>query len=486
MTEINHNTNRADLQELNPKISVIIPARNEEKYIYSCIKSVLSQNFTDYEIIIVDNGSTDLTAKIAEESGCKVVYEPCIGLPQARERGRSVAKGELLVYIDADTVIPPDYLSHLYRYIQENEDISAASNPFIFYDSNKVINTLALIYFKFILPIYHRIPETLRISNVLFGGNFAVKSDVLQKINGFDTGIDFNGEDVHLSKRISLIGKIGFIHNLFTMTSARRFQREGFLRTFVTYLINLISILHFNKSVNLPVFNYIRIMKYSLSVLFFAVFIYAFTYPKSEIFGRVYYRLDSNEKKVALTFDDGPNGNSTIRILNILDREHVKGTFFLIGKNVERYPDIAKEIIRRGHIIGNHSYTHAWKIPFDNKKMLDYEIDKTEETIFNTTGIKPNLFRPPHGLRTPWMISVISKKGYKIITWDDMTNDYINTAKSSDISRKIISRARPGSIIALHDGLNLAHGIDRRNAAEALISIIKELKKMGYTFTTIE
>jgi len=229
------------------------------------------------------------------------------------------------------------------------------------------------------------------------------------------------------------------------------------------------------------------VFKYALiAVSIIGLFVYGLAYPKSEIFGKVIYRMNYPGKMVALTFDDGPNGVYTEQVLDILEREGIKGTFFLIGKNVEAYPQIAREIVREGHCIGNHSYTHPWLLPFETKRGLAAEISKTAEAIYNATGVHPKLFRPPHGFRTPWMISTLHKMGYKVIMWDDMTTDYMAGSKPAEIAQHIISHCKPGSIIVLHDGLNLNHSANRENTIKALRVIIKELKKEGYRFVTLK
>jgi peptidoglycan-N-acetylglucosamine deacetylase len=475
----------SDDEKRGVRISVIIPARNEEAYIAPTIAAVKNQDFSTYEIIIVDNGSSDDTAAVAEGLGCIVVYEPRVGLPRAREKGREAAHGDILVYIDADTLIPEGYLSAIYDYFQSNRGIVALSNPFLFDDGSLILNAATKLYFSFFSPLVNAISRALKMPTILFGGNFAVRKEALEKIQGFDTTIQFYGEDVHLSKRMAKVGATGFIHSLYTRTSARRYSKEGLVRTHMTYLLNLLSILLLNRSLQLPRFSPLRMVRFALSVLLVSIILYASIDPGSEIFGTVIYKLNSTDKVVALTFDDGPNGQSTRAILDILDREGIKATFFLIGKNVERYPDVAKEIVSRGHSIGNHSYSHPWKLPLENRHEVLKEVDRAEDAIYEATGTKPLLFRPPHGFRSPWMMSSIRKDGYKVVTWNDMTYDYMKQSRAKTIAKKIIGRARPGSIIVLHDGLNLNHGIDRKNTTLALSTIIRELKKKGYTFATL-
>ncbi len=473
------------------KISVIIPARNEEKYIESCIRSVKSQDFSDYEIIVVDNGSTDKTSEIAKKLGANVVFEPRVGLPQARETGRRMANGDILLYIDADTVIPPSYLSKVFEFFENHSEISAITNPFFFYDGNWKTNIFIWFAFKVARPLYSKILDTFNLPKFVIGGNFAVRKYILEKIGGFNTNIKFYGEDTDISIRISKEGSIAFLPNLYTSTSARRYIRQGLLKTQSIYLFNHFSIFFSNylpvRSFSLTnhkwLFRFATIMCVLGSVVFF---VYASTSPKSEVFGKVIYNISTHKKLVALTFDDGPSGKYTKEVIDILDREGVKATFFLIGKNVETYPEIAKEIAVHGHAIGNHSYTHPWLLPLESKKLILSEVDKAEEAIYNATGESPKIFRPPHGLRSIWLDEVIHQKGYTMFTWDDMTTDYVQGTTEREIAKKILSKVHPGSIIVLHDGVNLKHEINRENMIRALIVIIKELKKEGYEFVTLD
>jgi len=473
------------------KISVIIPARNEEKYIESVIKSVRAQDFNEYELIVVDNGSTDKTAEIAEYLGARVVFEPTTGLPRAREKGRNVANADLLVYLDADMIIPPSYLSKLFCFLEENKKVVAVSNPYLFYDGNWRIKSLQKFVFKIHFPIFRRLLKVLKLPVNLMGGNFAVRKKTLEEIGGFNKNIEFYGEDLDISKRISKKGDIAFIENLYSLTSARRFMQQGIFRIYSLYIANYFSMLLFNHPYHVNKFKHVPKFKLAakyaalLIVSFIGFFLYSFTYSKSEIFGPVIYRLNSPDKVIALTFDDGPNSEYTEQVLEILEMEGIKGTFFLIGKNVERYPQIAKEIVEHGHSIGNHSYTHPWSLSFESSKAVIDEVKKAEEAIYKANGVQTNLFRPPHGFRTPWMIHNIHKMGFKIITWDDMTTDYYASTKPEEIAKKILSKARPGSIIVMHDGLNLNHGTNRENTIEALNIVIKKLKEENYKFVSL-
>jgi peptidoglycan-N-acetylglucosamine deacetylase len=382
--------------------------------------------------------------------------------------------------------MPPHYLARVSEFFQTNGTFVAASNPFLFFDGSLLLRFLVKFFFCHFLSLYAFLVRMIRGPVTLFGGNFSVRADTLEEIGGFNTGIEFFGEDVHFSKRISRKGPAGFIPDLFTQTSARRYVKNGFFKTQLLYMLNLLSIIYCDKSFTYPSINVRKVLKYGFVVFTVSILLYAITSPTSEIFGKVTHHVKGNKKVIALTFDDGPNGQTTQRILDTLEQEKVKATFFLIGKNVEKYPDIAREIVDRGHSIGNHSYTHPWELPFENKRALTEEIDKTETAIYQATGEKTTLFRPPHGFRTPWMMTAIKQKGYQIVTWDDMTYDYVKYSKPRYITKKIVSRAKPGSIIVLHDGLDLNHGIERKNTDEALGYIIRELKNKGFDFITLD
>lgn len=470
-------------------ISVIVPAHNEENYIGNCLKALKNQDFKNYEIIVVNNGSTDKTADVVKKLGIRVVSQPQPSITKTREKGRLLAKANLLVFIDADTIIPKNYLSKVYKIFENDKEVAAMSSPYIFYDGN-IKTTLLIKFLVAVWPFYFKITRFLRIGSLLFGSNFAARKSILDKIGGFNTNIKFYGEDVDTSKRLSRVGKTLFVSNLFVKVSARRYVKLGILKTCFFYTVNYFTIFFANKtfeSKKIEELNFRSSIFYKFALVSIVVvsFGYAMAYPTSNIFGKSLYKLNYSDKVVALTFDDGPNGQYTEKILDILDKNNIKATFFLIGKNVEYYPEVARDIVKRGNEVGNHSYTHSWRIPFETKNGLTDEVTKAEDAIFKETGVKTNLFRPPHYWRTPWMVEILHQEGYKIITSDDYMDDYSKKEDTQKIAKRIIKNVKPGAIIVLHDGLNLIHNYDSQRTVEALGVIIKTLKSQGYQFVTI-
>ena len=192
-------------------------------------------------------------------------------------------------------------------------------------------------------------------------------------------------------------------------------------------------------------------------------------------------------KEVALTFDDGPYGTSTEAVLAILKREQVPATFFLIGKNVEKYPALAKEIAADGHVIGNHTYDHTKHLATMSLRDVRTELSMADAAIASTTGLHTKLFRPPYGRITKRLRRELVREGYAVFLWNVDPRDWdAASTTSQDIIDRIAAQEKDKMIILLHDGRDTKVGYPRDNMINALPIVIEMLKREGYTFTTVE
>lgn len=228
------------------KISVSIPAYNEEKYIGECVKSVLNYASPDLlEVIVVDNASTDNTAAVAGAvAGVRVVKEPQKGITRARQRGFVESRGDLVACIDADTRIWPGWFKVIIREFEKDPKLVCLSGPFKFYDLPKDQSRL--------VTAWNWCAERLSAMGgpAVQGGNFVIKREALAKLGGFDTNIEFYGEDTNIARRMAKVGKVKFTHDFFIYTSARRLHSEGIVQVGYKYLTNFLSELFFKKQVN--------------------------------------------------------------------------------------------------------------------------------------------------------------------------------------------------------------------------------------------
>lgn len=200
-----------------------------------------------------------------------------------------------------------------------------------------------------------------------------------------------------------------------------------------------------------------------------------------------HHASSSPVKEVALTFDDGPYGTSTQQVLDILEKEGVHGTFFLIGQNVEHYPSLAKEIVQDGNVVGNHTYDHPKNLTSMPLHQVQEELSKTERAIASTTGVSTNFFRPPYGNLTKKLKREIIKEGYTIQLWNVDPRDWDYASSTSlVIEQHILSHLKTHMVIVLHDGRDTQIGYPRDNLIGALPIIIENLKRLGYRFVTVD
>jgi len=205
--------------------------------------------------------------------------------------------------------------------------------------------------------------------------------------------------------------------------------------------------------------------------------------PTSQVYGKIVVHGPEDEKVVALTFDDGPNEPYTSQILDVLDREGVKATFFAVGVNVEMYPDAARRIVADGSVIANHSWDHSRLATAVDFKYT--QLERAQDAIKGATGVTPRFFRPPAGIHTPWQLKRVASEGMLAVNWDSEGYDWQKPNSPERIEQKVLASVRPGSIILLHDGDETRHGSDRSQTVAALPTIIETLRSEGYRFVTL-
>lgn len=155
------------------------------------------------------------------------------------------------------------------------------------------------------------------------------------------------------------------------------------------------------------------------------------------------------EKKIALTFDDGPS-EFTLEVLELLKKHNAKATFFCIGKNIEKHPEVLQKVIDEGHLVGNHSYSHSKFFDFYTEPTIRQELQKTDALLEKFTSKKINFFRPPYGVTTPSIGRALKSTGHKTIGWNIRSLDG-GTTNVELILNRIIKRVSPGGIVLLHD-----------------------------------
>lgn len=219
-------------------MSLVICAHNEEKYIGKCLQFATKNSKGKFnEILVINNTSTDRTKEIAlSYRGVRVVDEYEKGLVKARQRGYMEAKGDIIAYIDADTQMSEGWIDIVVSEFANNQNMVCLSGPYIYYDFSKWKQFLSKIYW-YILAY----PTYLIVGYMAVGGNFVIRKDVLKKMNGFDTSIEFYGEDTDIARRASKFGKVKFRLDFIMHSSARRLKGQGMMKTAFIYVLNFLS-----------------------------------------------------------------------------------------------------------------------------------------------------------------------------------------------------------------------------------------------------
>jgi peptidoglycan/xylan/chitin deacetylase (PgdA/CDA1 family) len=205
--------------------------------------------------------------------------------------------------------------------------------------------------------------------------------------------------------------------------------------------------------------------------------------PTGQWYGRTFTGLAPGSRLMALTYDDGPNDPHTLRLLEVLAKHGVHATFFLIGRYVQQRPDVVREIVRAGHVVGNHTFTHPLLI-FKSEAVIRQEIGQCRAALQDAIGEHSNLFRPPFGGRRPAVLRAARELGLEPVMWNVTGYDW--KAPAADvIERKVSNQIRGGDVILLHDGGHKQIGADRSQTVIATDGFVARYLSEGYEFVTI-
>lgn len=205
--------------------------------------------------------------------------------------------------------------------------------------------------------------------------------------------------------------------------------------------------------------------------------------PTGQWYGRTFIGLPRGGKQIALTYDDGPNDPHTLRLLEVLAKHDVKATFFLIGSFVEQRPDIVREVVNAGHVIGNHTFTHP-NLIFVNNSDTRSEFERCTRAIEDAVGETPRLFRPPFGGRRPGTLRIARSLGLEPIMWNITGYDW-NAPPAEQIVARVSGKIRGGDVVLLHDGSHHGMGGDRAQTVIATGMLMKRYQAERYEFVTI-
>ena len=218
------------------------------------------------------------------------------------------------------------------------------------------------------------------------------------------------------------------------------------------------------------------------------VALYGAQVPTAQLYGPVIHRFAGARGKLALTFDDGPNPRETPRLLDLLDAYDAKATFFLIGKWAGREPGLVRELVDRGHAIGNHTHTHP-TMPLHGAAAIREELERCRGAVELSGATFSDvdgrmLMRPPYGRRRPGTLHVLAEEGYVPVTWSVTGYDWRAWETAERVGRRCV-RARDGDLILLHDGSNKDPQHDRSRSLEAARTALEHHTARGARFVTV-
>lgn len=206
--------------------------------------------------------------------------------------------------------------------------------------------------------------------------------------------------------------------------------------------------------------------------------------PTGQWYGPTFAHGIRGSKQIALTYDDGPNDPHTLHLLDVLAKNYVRATFFMLGRFVKERPDIARDVAKAGHVIGNHTYNHPLLI-FKSEAETRSQLLECRKELQDAIGEHSNLFRPPFGGRRPATLRVARELGLQTVMWNVTGYDW-NALPAAVIEKKVARQMGGGDVILLHDGGHKSMGADRSQTVIATQNMIRRYRDQGYEFVTVD
>ena len=507
-----------------PYLSVIIPALNEAATLADCLKSLQAQktNFS-YEVIVVDNNSSDDTAAIARKLKIKVVKEKKPGVCLARQAGLMAAHGQIIISTDADCTFPADWLNDVGQAFRDQPDLSLLLGNYRFHQAPSWANPLLQLYEWLCLQLHNAFGWTWFVS----AANLAFRRS---DFPGYDLALTQGGDELYVLQQVKQHGRVLYRFSRPIQTSSRRLA-QGFWRTFYkdflrSYLLNYWQTrrtginkagtyaahrsenMAARRKTSITMFLAASLVAATLFILggllgwlligrvhhtssfvlgYFALTLgflaYASLSPHSQLAGPQSYRVRTKRRVVALTFDDGPNDQFSLEIAACIERYGGRASFFQVGQNIRRQPEITRQLFDQGHLIGNHSTNHRFSDYL--RSGWQQNLVETNELITQVTGQAPRFMRFPWLFRTPWLIATAYRLGLQPVAGTFLNVREFKQPDGLKMARQFAAKVRPGDIIIMHDGYN-ASGADRLQTVRAVAELCRRLQADGYSFVRLD
>ena len=246
----------------------------------------------------------------------------------------------------------------------------------------------------------------------------------------------------------------------------------NFRNTNIFFIALLAILIGMHVQYGLPIFAYcLLLIAYSL-IVFWGCY-----YVGSNFFIKIVCKAETDRKEIAISFDDGPVESYTQQILNILNTENVKATFFCIGNRIAGNEAVLKQLQIDGHIIGNHSYSHHFWFDMYAAKKMQEDLKQMDAEMERVTGLKPKLFRPPYGVTNPNLAKAIKNSGYTPVGWSVRSMDTVIKDRNKLLTR-INEGITPGAVFLFHD--------TSKTTLDVLPEFIQEVKKRGYNIIPLD